>query len=148
VTISERKTMASMQRRLGPVWWLGKSSIRVKLSNSGDLLKLLVPSNIRKIICGWTNHSYKVISHKMSENEMEYRGSKLNFILKFVKEQRVDGSWYSKCLRYTLMDFERNYQIKNPSNQINKLRSYSANLNFENSYNLLDSNFLTRFAYA
>ena len=23
VTIAERKTMASMQRRLGPVWWLG-----------------------------------------------------------------------------------------------------------------------------
>jgi hypothetical protein len=37
--------MASMQRRLGPVWWLGKSSMWVKLSNSGDLLKLLIPSN-------------------------------------------------------------------------------------------------------
>ena len=49
VTISERKTMASMQRRLGPVWWQGKSSLRVKLSNSGDFLKLFIPSQNRKI---------------------------------------------------------------------------------------------------
>ena len=44
VTVAERKTMASMQRRLGPVRWLGKSSTWVKLSNSGNLLKLKVPS--------------------------------------------------------------------------------------------------------
>jgi hypothetical protein len=37
-----------------------------------------------------------------------------------VKEQRVDGSWLLKNnLRYTLMGFERNYQVKIPSNQIN-----------------------------
>lgn len=62
---------------------------------------------------------------------MEYRGSKSNFKLKFVKEQRVDGSWHSylynkKCLRYTLMGFERNYQIKILSNQINILRTYTS----------------------
>jgi hypothetical protein len=42
-----------------------------------------------------------------------------------VKEQRVDGSWLlnnftvlNRSLRYTLMDFERNYQIKIPSKQL------------------------------
>jgi hypothetical protein len=45
-----------------------------------------------------------VTSHKMNENEMGYRGSKskCNFNNKpiqnknynFVKEQRVDGSWF------------------------------------------------------
>jgi hypothetical protein len=60
----------------------------------------------------------------MSENEMGNRGSKsviLNDIA--VKEQRVDGSWLSKNLlglRYTLMDIERYYQVRIPSNQINK----------------------------
>jgi NADH:ubiquinone oxidoreductase subunit H len=49
VTISERKTMASMQRRLGPVGCQGKSSLWVKLSNSGDFLKLFIPSQNRKI---------------------------------------------------------------------------------------------------
>jgi len=42
-----------------------------------------------------------------------------------VKEQRVDGSWCIKHknmhLRYTLMGFERNYQVNNPSKQLNKL---------------------------
>ena len=66
----------------------------------------------------------------MIEKEMEYRGSKSDFNLKSVKEQRVDGSWYSlynkKCLRCTLMGFERNYQFKIPSNQINVLRTYTS----------------------
>lgn len=69
-----------------------------------------------------------VISQKMIENEMEYRGS--NSDLKSVKEQRVDGSWYflynKKCLRCTLMGFERNYQVKIPSNQINLIRTYAS----------------------
>ena len=73
----------------------------------------------------------------MMETEMGYRGSKSVF-KSTVKEQRVNGSWevilrnkilhtdyksetfisnyYS--LRYTLMGFERNYQIKIPSNQL------------------------------
>lgn len=61
----------------------------------------------------------------MSENEMDNRGSKsviLNNIA--VKEQRVDGSWCNENtlhLRYTLKGFERNYQIRIPSNQINKI---------------------------
>lgn len=44
ITVAERKTMASMQRRLGPVKWSGKSLFWDKLSNSGNILKLLVPS--------------------------------------------------------------------------------------------------------
>jgi len=42
-----------------------------------------------------------VTSQKMIENEMDYRGSKSEIKLPqpkqiSVKEQRVDGSWYSK----------------------------------------------------
>lgn len=145
VTVAERKTMASMQRRLGPVWWLGKSSSWVELSNSGDPLKLMIPNYYRKVVSGWSNYSGMVISHKIYENIMGYRGSKSD--ISSVKEQRVYGSWHNKCLRYTLMDFERNYQIKIPSNQINKLRYYSTYTNIQNSNNL-DPNFLTGFADA
>ena len=57
---------------------------------------------------------------------MGYRGSKS--ANKAVKEQRVDGSWFlaqkARSLRYTLMGFERNYQVKIPSNQLNK-QNYS-----------------------
>ena len=53
----------------------------------------MIPSSSRKAICGWSNHSGMVISHKISENEMGYRGSKSDLIIKSVKEQRVDGSW-------------------------------------------------------
>jgi hypothetical protein len=65
----------------------------------------------------------------MKETEMGNRGSKSEFTANSVKEQRVDGSWHgfvSPCLRCTLMGFERNYQVKIPSNQINKYRSYSS----------------------
>jgi len=62
---------------------------------------------------------------------MDYRGSKSDFKLKTifklktVKEQRVDGSYFINNnknqklmqLRCTLMGFERNYQISNPSKQ-------------------------------
>ena len=66
----------------------------------------------------------------MIEKEMEYRGSKSDFKLKSVKEQRVDGSWFlvktSKSLRYTLKGFERNYQIKVLSKQFNRLNCFSS----------------------
>jgi len=73
---------------------------------------------------------------------MKYRGSKSVSDLKIptshikksdtVKEQRVDGSWYSlynnnlnkMYLRCTLMNFERNYPVKILSNRINVLRTY------------------------
>jgi hypothetical protein len=68
----------------------------------------------------------------MKETEMGYRGSKSKFVTQpdFVKEQRVDGSWFLnklavpkqiRNLRFTLMGFERNYQVKIPSKQLNRL---------------------------
>jgi len=120
------------------------------LSNSGDTLKLLVPSYSRKTKCGWTNYSgfffdyfagfvlvlnnrkNKVISQKIIESAMGYRGSKsVTDILILtgqksvaVKEQRVDGSrYFPKYLRCTLMGFERNYQARVLSNQIRVCRS-------------------------
>jgi hypothetical protein len=92
MTIIERKQLAAHQRRVGPVKWFGKSFLWVKLSNSGDTLKTIVPSYIRKAISGWSNYSCKVISYSMSENKMGYRGSKSELKYKSVKEQRVDGS--------------------------------------------------------
>jgi len=70
-----------------------------KLSNSGDTLKLLIPSYIRKAFSGWSNSPCMVISQKMSENEMGYRGSKSEYLNPqpkeiSVKEQRVDGSYF------------------------------------------------------
>ena len=70
-----------------------------------------------------------VTSYKMNESEMGYRGSKSKFAFKrdFVKEQRVDGSYFGfyPKLRYTLMGFERNYQVKILSNKIIQRRFYS-----------------------
>ncbi len=91
----------------------GKRVYGGKLSNSGKLLKLKVPSSKWKCMSGWSNYSGTVINLKMSENEMDNRGSKstiLNSIA--VKEQRVDGSWLIEPslvnLRCTLRGSERN----------------------------------------
>ena len=64
-----------------------------------------------------------VTSQEMNESEMGYRGSKSEFLMNSVKEQRVDGSWSNyllnnSFLRCTLMGFERNYQIKVLSKQL------------------------------
>ena len=67
----------------------------LKLSNSGDTLKLLVPNDNRKILCGWTNYSTMVISQEIQETRIGYNGSKLVTLLAnnvAVKEQRVYGS--------------------------------------------------------
>jgi len=83
----------------------------------------------------------------MIEKEIDYHGSKSNKDnILFVKEQRVDGSWCGggntsagsiilnrfflknsvfPHLRYTLVGFERNYQVKILSNPINLKRNYS-----------------------
>ena len=115
----------------------GKRVYGDKLSNSGDILKLKVPSCSRKAISGWSNYSGMVTSLKMSENEMDNRGSKFLCIHR-IKEQRVDGSWSVKPhlmdLRCTLGGFERNggiklgfniqqcwnSHVKNPSKQFEK----------------------------
>lgn len=91
----------------------GKRVYGDKLPNSGDLLKLKVPSYSWKIMSGWSNYSGTVISLKMSENEMDYRGSKSTILSNMVvKEQRVDGSWSIRPnlmdLRCTLRNSERN----------------------------------------
>lgn len=83
----------------------------------------MVPSYSRKAISGWSNDPCTVTRHKINQSEIGNRGSKSEF-KNSVKEQRVNGSWCiakynSMHLRYTLMDFERNYQVKIPSNQLN-----------------------------
>jgi len=70
--------LALTMNRVGALW-SGISLLCLKLSNSGDILKLMRPNYIRKVISGWSNYSGKVILHKMSENEMDYRGSKSVF---------------------------------------------------------------------
>ena len=95
--------------------WFRTSHLCLQLSNSGDTLNLMIPSSYSNITSGWINYSCKVISHKMIEIEVGYRGSKSlmnNFI---VKEQRVDGSeceFSTTHLRCTLKGFERNYQVR------------------------------------
>lgn len=59
------------------------------------------------------------------------RGTKSVFKLKAVKAQRVNGNLCNHYkwlhIRYTLMGFEKNYQLKNPSKQLNF--RYFSNLN-------------------
>ncbi len=74
---------------------------------------------------GVSYYNGMVTSHKMIENEMGNRGTKSNLKKKFVKAQRVDGNLCivlnTMRIRCTLMGFERNYQVKILSKQINKL---------------------------
>ena len=76
-----------------------------------------------------------VRSYKIGENLMGYRGSKSELRTNFVKEQRVDGSWFIKIflnivmnLRCTLMGRESGLHIKILSNQLNKLLFSTLNL--------------------
>jgi hypothetical protein len=59
---------------------------------------------------------------------MGYRGSKSYFLIKFVKEQRVDGSCFGSGrypkLRCTLTGGESCYPVRIPSKQLN-YRSFS-----------------------
>jgi len=79
----------------------GKTLNWLKLSNSGDALKHMVPSHNRKVVSGQNNYLGMVTSYIMKETEMGYRGSKSSLFKynsqpirkgKGVKEQRVDGS--------------------------------------------------------
>nr|ATI20342.1 LAGLIDADG endonuclease [Juglanconis sp.] len=114
----------------------------LKLSNSGDILKILIPNYIRKYVSGPSNHRCRVISQNIIERARDHRGSKsiinwlmhaINNKLIIVKEQRVDGSWFlfmkaipniKRNLRCTLMDLERDCR--------NKFGLFS-NLNFGSS---------------
>ena len=107
--------------------------LRGKLSNSGDILKLLIPNQVEFFQGGWTNYSRMVTSQKMvlllyfieyniygmyfsgtlgiKNRKMDNRGSKSDSLIS-VKEQRVDGSWLLNLnvfnsLRCTLRGFER-----------------------------------------
>ena len=106
----------------------GKRVYGGKLSNSGELLKLKVPSHIWKFMGGWSNYSGMVTTLKMRENKMDNRGSKsaiVNYIV--VKEQRVDGSWCGKILphlRCILQGSERNREIKLGFNMQQSWNSY------------------------
>ena len=95
--------------------WSGKSPEKcLQLSNSGKILKLLVPNDGLNVICGWEttyflninkfNNSCRVISQMMIERKIDYRGSKSIIFVGthlicvtvksiVVKEQRVYGSW-------------------------------------------------------
>ena len=114
-----------------PAMWFRKSLWRVQLSNSGDTLKILIPNYNRKAYSICFIYTCMVISQNIFERLMGYRGSKSVVIAVLgsttVKEQRVNGSYrVLTLLRATLMGFERNYQIKNLSKQINKpIRFYS-----------------------
>ena len=124
----------------------GKSFKCLKLSNSGNALKLWVPQNGIKAICKWINNPFAVTILKMMETEIGNRGSKLiivvcssHIFVIIINEQRVDGSWWKKykntwhpimlkCffhLRYTLMDLEINYRVPSLSKQIHTSRGNS-----------------------
>lgn len=77
----------------------------VKLSNSGEILKLIKPSYSWKIVSGWSNYSGMVTFYKIDENLMDDRGSKSKFktFLKFVKEQRIDGSWFIEIIKILIL---------------------------------------------
>ena len=84
-------------------WWPGKSPQCLKLSNSGNALKLWVPQNGIKAICKWINNRFAVTILKMMETEIGNRGSKLiivvcpsHIFVIIINEQRVDSSWWKK----------------------------------------------------
>jgi hypothetical protein len=137
--------------------WSGKSLMGIKLPNSGDSLKILILSQARRCLSGWTNYSGIVTSQNMNESEMGYRGSKSivseNTV---VKEQRVYGSWCGinlPHLRCTLMGFERNYQNKILTTQLVNKRGYSTSAVYDEGANnnhdlIIDPHFLTGFTDA
>jgi group I intron endonuclease len=113
--------------------WKRKSQVSacIKLPNSGDILKLLIPNYSFKSTI--INNILRVIIQKILAKGMDNRGSKSvpniinytgtaiinNNVLGVVKEQRVDGSWFlnkqvATCrnLRCTLTGLERDYRIR------------------------------------
>ena len=58
----------------------GKSIAWAQLSNSGDALKIIVPSHNGNVMCGQNNYLGTVISYMMNESEMGNRGSKSDLI--------------------------------------------------------------------
>nr|YP_010164135.1 LAGLIDADG endonuclease [Metarhizium album]QRK27500.1 LAGLIDADG endonuclease [Metarhizium album] len=101
----------------------------VKLSNSGDSLKILILNHIWKYMSGWSNSSGIVTSQNMNENEMGYRGSKSNNGKSlFVKEQRVDGSWHSNVFKVYSNGSWKRLSSQNPFLGNTKFVRYCSNL--------------------
>jgi hypothetical protein len=96
----------------------GKSISWVKLSNSEESLKIIVPNYNGSVISGLSSLLGMVTSYDMIVNVMGNCGSKPCAIAQ-VKEQRVDDNYGSpvELLRCTLMASETCYQTENPSNQ-------------------------------
>ena len=123
--------------------------LRGKLSNSGDILKLLIPNQVEFFQGGWTNYSRMVTSQKMAlyyhwlkwtngdirvldsyavelqTRKMDNRGSK-SVIFKniTVKEQRVDGSYINLCIRDSIMlrcTLKRFERISSSSFRLNQI---------------------------
>ena len=147
--------LALTMNRVG-AWRSRISPLCPKLSNSGDTLKLLIPSYIWKNISGQNNYLGTVTSQQISENEMGYRGSKSKIFKNyniFVKEQRVDGSYCNNPksldlqLRYTLKGFERNYQVKILSKQLN-IKNFSSSAYAQVQNTKLNPWFVTGFCDA
>lgn len=87
---------------LGGAEWFRKSILFcLKLSNSGDALKLKVPSCIWKDIWRWANYLYMVIILKMWETKTGYRGSKSIICLVLIHLLFITLSWYI-CIIPTL----------------------------------------------
>ena len=59
---------------------VGSHCLCLKSSNSGDTLKLMIPSYSRKAISGQINSLGTVTSQVMNESKMGYRGSKSVFM--------------------------------------------------------------------
>jgi len=128
--------------------WSGISLVCLKLSNSGDILKILILNYNWKKLSGWSNHSGIVTSQNMIEREMDNHGSKSAMLA--VNEQRVDDNWLTDklnnlilSLRCTLTGFEKSYPVRILSNQINKIKDFSTN-----SIIKLDPWFITGFSDA
>ena len=140
--------------------WFRTSHLCQQLSNSGDTLKLLIPNHNWKIVGEWINYSCRVISQKMIEKEIGNRGSKstsviscwaklLHYKSAVVKEQRVNGSCHRNFmwLNYTLMAFERNYQVKILSKKINSFSSALCGCSFvQNNMENVSANKIYYFA--
>jgi len=120
-----------------PAAFIKKQLLWVKLSNSRNTLKLIVPNYYQFIIKLKSQlrlfHSnlVKVTNYKIDEKKMGNRGSKSGFTLKSVKEQRVDGNrWVRPIhLRCTLMGCENSYQLKILSKQLNLNKKYLSSIN-------------------
>lgn len=119
-----------LDKNNSPALRFGKLLSWVIWPNFGDLLKLLRPNCSWKATSGWGNQSCKVILQKIIERAMGNRESKSIMFTNIVKEQRVHGH---KCvefthLRYALMGFEINYQIRIPSKYLNSRKSIYTSL--------------------